>query len=70
MPAAWNLSTMPRGVFAGMKTPNQMTLESPKPASREVGTSGRSATRAGVLTRRARTRPSRMNGSAVEIGQK
>ena len=51
MPAAWNFSTMSRGVFAGMNTPNQIALSAfCRPASAGVGTSGRSATRFGVDT--------------------
>src|SRR2546421_5411276 len=43
-------STMSRGVFAGMNTPNQIALSASfKPASDGVGRSGRSATRVGDL---------------------
>src|SRR6266849_6142747 len=49
--AAWNLSTMARGVFAGMNTPYQTTVSAlAKPASAGVGTSGRSDARVGVDT--------------------
>jgi hypothetical protein len=70
-PAACNFSTMSRGVFDGTRMPNQIALSaSLSPMSAGVGTSGRSTTGLLVDTRSARTRPSRISGSAVASGQK
>ena len=60
---------MSRGVFAGMNTAYQTVVSAlTKPRSPGVGTLGRSEARVAVDTISGTTRPSRISGSAVEIG--